>query len=138
MKFRITPLLLLAGFTLAGAAHAAEPQASDTTYSTYAGVTVAIDAKTGKLRPLTAAESQRLSNKMLKTPQDRALAGRYAKQPRNAAETRATVRKSVRSGVSAKLPEDQMTQMNATVDAAGSVQLSEGDSPSAAAQEVTE
>ncbi len=67
MKVRIAPLMLLSGVALATTVHASEPaappaQSVDETTATaeYNGMKVAIDKKTGKLRPLTPAESREL------------------------------------------------------------------------------
>lgn len=125
MRICTTTALLLAGLTLGSAAHAAEPQQAPVTEGTYAGVRVAIDPATGKLRPLTAAENAKLSAAMV--GKNKAL-GAYQGQPRNSAEARLTKRVS-KNGVSVRLPADQMSQLEATVAADGSIVMTEGGAP---------
>lgn len=143
MRNRNTIAVLMAGLTLALAAQAAEPQHQAVTNPavtdpavtdiTYAGVRVAIDPQTGKLRPLTATESQALSAAMLKGNQR---VPRIGNQPRNAQEARATKRVHADGGVSVILPADQMSQIQATVGADGQVTLHEGAAPAARKEDI--
>jgi hypothetical protein len=134
MRNRTTITALLAGLTLGFAAHAAEPQDQPVTEVTYEGVRVAIDPATGKLRPLTAAENKALSAAML--GKKGKLAPRYANQPRNAAEARATRRVHADGSVSVRVPADQMSEMKATDGADGQVMLYEGAAPAVRKEEV--
>lgn len=131
MSNRMTVAALLAGLTLGSAAQAAEPQQPAVTEATYAGVTVGIDAKTGKLRPLTAVESKRLSDAMLNSKSPR-----FGNQPRNATEAGKTRRVHADGSVSVRVPADQMSQMQATVGADGQVMLYEGTAPAASKGEI--
>jgi hypothetical protein len=133
MRNRKTIAVLMAGLTLGFAAQAAEPQDQVVTDVTYAGVRVAIDPATGKLRPLTPAENQALSSAILK---DRKQAPRVAKQPRNATEAGATRRVHSDGSVSVRVPADQMSEMSATIGADGQVILSEGGTPAARKEEI--
>ena len=119
MKRLMIPMVLLGGLTLGGAALAAD---SATTQVTYAGVKVGIDAKTGALRPLTAAESRKL---------DLAMTG--GKQPHingvhfvTRQEAVASQKRTIGGGVSMKLPSDQKSNLTATKHADGSITFSEG------------
>jgi hypothetical protein len=138
MRNRMTVAALMAGLTLGSAAQAAEPQEPAVTEATYAGVTVGIDAKTGKLRPLTAAESKHLSDAMIgRTAIGKARpAAGQPNQPRNAAEARATKRVHADGSVSVRVPADQMSQIQATVGADGQVTLYEGTAPAVRKEEV--
>ena len=102
--------LLSAGLSLTVAAHAAEPPATDDTATGYfAGVKVAIDPATGRLRAPTANEIRQLRETAGATaPAAAAMRGKRA--PRNEAEARQTVRRhAARRGVIAAVPEDRMS-----------------------------
>ena len=131
MRNRKTIAVLLAGLTLGFAAQAAEPQ-EQVTDVTYAGVRVAIDPATGKLRPLTAAENKALSDAMLKSPRT----ARVGNQPRNATEAGRTRRVHADGSVSVRLPADQMSEVGATVGADGQVTLYEGAAPTVRKEEI--
>lgn len=131
MRNRITVAALMAGLTLGFAAQAAEQQEPAATETTYAGVTVGIDPATGKLRPLTAAESKRLSDAMVGKS-----AQRQGNQPRNATEAGKTRRVHADGSVSVRVPADQMSQINATVGADGQVTLYEGAVPAPRKEEI--
>ena len=131
MRNRKTIAVLLAGLTLGFAAQAAEPQ-EQVTDVTYAGVRVAIDPATGKLRPLTAAENKALSDAMLKSPRT----ARVGNQPRNATEAGRTRRVHADGSVSVRLPADQMSEVSATVGADGQVTLYEGAAPTVRKEEI--
>jgi hypothetical protein len=132
MRNRKTIAVLLAGLTLGFAAQAAEPQ-EQVTDVTYAGVRVAIDPATGKLRPLTAAENKALSDAMLKGSSRTA---RVGNQPRNATEAGRTRRVHADGSVSVRVPADQMSEVSATVGADGQVTVYEGAVPAVRKEEI--
>jgi len=116
--------LLSASLSLTVAAHAAEPPATDDTATGYfAGVKVAIDPATGRLRAPTANEIRQLRETAGATaPATAAMRGKRA--PRNEAEARQTVRRhATGSGVMAEVPEDRMSALVATQTADGRVVL---------------
>jgi len=133
MRNRITVAALMAGLTLGFTAQAAEQQEPAVTETTYAGVTVGIDPVTGKLRPLTAAESKLLSGAMIGKAKP---AAGQRNQPRNALEARATKRVHADGSVSVRVPADQMSQIEATIGADGKVMLHEGAAPAVRKEEV--
>ncbi len=122
MKIMIVTGLLLTGMTagLCLPAQADEPE-NATVEATVAGMKVGIDAKTGKLRPLTAAESQQLDQALTqgRKPQFAAGLARTFNQPADEAEARATARAIAGGGVSVKLPESQMSALSARQNSAG-------------------
>ncbi len=132
MRNRITVAALMAGLTLGLAAQAAEPQSPAVTETTYAGLTVGIDPVTGKLRPLTAAESKRLSTAIL----GKARGAGQPNQPRNAQEARATKRVHANGSVSVRVPVDQMSQIEARIGDDGKVTMYEGSAPVARKEEI--
>ena len=103
------------------------------------GVVVGIDAKTGKLRQLSDAEIQQLSQAA-----DRAMpAARrgandpFSKMPRTEVEARATMRMNAKGMMTMQVPESAMSSITATRAADGSIQISEDEGLKApAAQEV--
>ena len=101
---------------LAGSAIAADP-VSGTTQVTYNGMKVAIDAKTGALRPLTAAESRQL---------DSAMSGGKGLKLVSQAQAIASKKPIRGGGVAMKLPAALMSTMSAHVNADGSVTVTEG------------
>ena len=116
--------LLSAGLSLTVAAHAAEPPATDDTATGYfAGVKVAIDPATGRLRAPTAEEIRQLRETAgVTAPAAAAMRGKRA--PRNEAEARQTVRRhATGSGVMAEVPEDRMSALVATQTADGRIVL---------------
>ncbi|HEY5972044.1 MAG TPA: hypothetical protein VIT22_08735 [Pseudoxanthomonas sp.] len=141
MKLRFQPWWLISGVALAIAANAAEPPApvpaqdsTDATTATaeYNGMKVAIDRKTGKLRPLTAAESQQLDAMLTQQRRANPQAGRsgVAAAPATEAAAIANARHLPKGGTAMKLPESQMEYVIATRDADGNLVLrhsSEGD-----------
>lgn len=123
-----TTLLLLAGLSAGFAAHAAEPVADETAATgSYAGVTVAIDPATGRLRAPTAAEQAELraavSTRLRKAdPMSIARPG-----PRTLAEARLTMRRHPDGMMSMFVPEDMMSQLTATQLEDGSIVIGHGD-----------
>lgn len=116
MKHRTLPWLLLAGLTVAAAAHAGEPVAADTGFNP--GMKAAIDPATGKLRQPTAAEMRALQVKAAQNP-----TGLRSNAPRNEAEARRTLRSLPNGGYKIRVPEDRMSTVTATVQADGSVRI---------------
>ena len=129
MRNRTTIAALTVGLTLGFAAHAQAAEGTNAvTETTYAGVTVGIDPATGRLRPLTAAESKALSDKMVTGRQANA-GSRLSTQPRTALEAGATRRVQKDGSVSIRVPSDQMSQVSAVVGEDGKVQMFEGSAP---------
>lgn len=134
--------VLLSGLALGVcmSAQAAEPQASTkqspTTEVTYSGMKVGIDAKTGKLRPLSVEESQQLDQMLTQGRQPTFAPGmaRTFNAPDDEAAARATVRRHAHGGVSVKLPESQMSTVSLHRDAAGQVRIEHSDDAGNAAQ----
>jgi hypothetical protein len=139
---KATPALLLAGLAVSAClqAQAAEPQAATQPQTATAdnAVMVGIDAKTHKLRPLTAAEANALAIRAAAMPRGK---GSWAKAPRTPAEARATLRHHG-SAMSMRVPTSAMSSVVATRGADGNLQITEtagDDQPSAPrSQEVTE
>ncbi len=119
MKRLMIPMVLLGGLTLGGAALAAD---SATTQVTYAGVKVGIDAKTGALRPLTAAESRKLDLAMTGGKQSHISSLHFVTRK----EALASQKRTIGRGVSMKLPSDQNVGLTATKHADGTISFSEG------------
>jgi hypothetical protein len=117
MRRLISVVMLASGMTLVGSAFAADP-VSQTTQVTYNGMKVAVDAKTGALRPLTAAESRQL---------DLAMSGGKGLKLVSPAQAITSKRPIRGGGVAMKLPETLMSTMTAHVNADGTVTISEGD-----------
>ena len=144
---KATSALLLAGLAVSAClqAQAAEPQATqpqataDATDATNA-VMVGIDAKTGKLRPLTAAEAKALSAKAAAMP--RQVSKSSTRAPRTPEEARATVRRHADGSMSMRAPLSAMSAVQAVRAADGSLQFLETDGNGAPAapqsQEVSE
>ena len=116
--------LLSAGLSLTAAATAAEPPATDDTATGYfAGVKVAIDPATGRLRAPTAAEIRQLRDAAGAAPA-RVTTTRGRRAPRNETEARQTLRRhATGAGVMAEVPEDRMSALVATQAADGRVVL---------------
>ncbi|WP_305804640.1 hypothetical protein [Stenotrophomonas sp. YIM B06876] len=102
-------------------------------------MSVGIDAKTGRLRPLTDAEILQLSQAA-----DRAMpAARpgatdlFSRMPRTATDARATMHMDRKGMLTMQLPLSAMSSMTATQGADGSLRISEDEGVSVpAAQEV--
>ena len=144
---KATPALLLAGLAVAAClqAQAAEPQATQQpqatadTADTASAVMVGIDARTGKLRPLTAGEARALAAKAATMP--RSKNSSFARIPRTDAEARTTVRHHANGGVSVRVPLSMMSEITVSRDAEGRLHSSEGnpgDSAPTTKQEVSE
>ena len=135
---KATPALLLAGLAVSAClqAQAAEPQATQAQAAIGAdnAVMVGIDAKTGKLRPLTATEARALAAKAAAMP--RQARSSSIKAPRTPEEARATIRRHANGTMSMRAPLSSMSAVQVVRAADGSLQFSEGDAdaPSVAAQ----
>jgi hypothetical protein len=121
---KVLPIAFLLGLGAAVAAQAAEPQpaAAEVTFS---GVKVGIDPHTGKLRPLTPAESRQL-DQVLTRGKKPAFAPRLAKSfvaPATEIESRRTVRSLRHGGVAVKLPASQMSTVSVHRNADGDAVL---------------
>ena len=140
------PASLLSGMALslclsAQAAETPAPQAKQPVPQAQAGtsndVNVGIDARTGKLRPLTAAESKALADKA--NAMQKRSDSQWDKAPKTAAEARATLRTHAGGAASMRVPTDAMSSMTVSRDADGKLSFSETDAhPAAATQEVGE
>ncbi len=139
------PASLLSGMALSLclSAQAAEAPASQKEPASQAqsgagnDVNVGIDAKTGKLRPLTAAESKALADKA--NAMQKRGDSQWDKAPKTAAEARATLRTHPGGAASMRVPTDAMSSMTVSRDADGKLLFSEDDAhPAAATQEVGE
>lgn len=135
---KATSVLLLAGLAATAClqAQAAEPQPA--TGADNASM-VGIDAKTGKLRPLTASEARSLATRAAAMQrQSRSL----AKAPRTPAEARATLRRHGSHSASMRVPTSALSSVMATRNVDGSLRISETDGDAAPApskaQEVSE
>lgn len=124
---KATPALLLAGLAVSAClqAQAAEPQATQAQAAIGAdnAVMVGIDAKTGKLRPLTAAQARALSAKAAAMPRGQNV---FAGVPRTDAQVRASVRHHASGTTSARAPLSSMSQISVTRGADGQLQAREG------------
>lgn len=114
--------LMVSSLVLGATAIAAEQGPAEEV--TVSDMKVAIDPRTGKLRPLTAAESKALSAAMLKS----GYAG-FKGQPRTEQEARATKRVRADGSVQVKVPATQMSEMRVVQDADGTLRMYEGDVP---------
>ena len=132
MKLRFHPWWLISSMALAISAHATQPAPSahgedaDAATATveYNGMKVGIDKKTGKLRPLTAEESQQLD---IILTQQRA-SGMVRKSgvvpaPANEADAVATTRRTSSGAMAMKLPQSQMEYITTKRDANGNIVL---------------
>ncbi|MDB6163956.1 MAG: hypothetical protein JWL98_1388 [Xanthomonadaceae bacterium] len=115
MRRFASSLMITMAVGWAGAALAADPPQANAEVS-YNGMKVAIDAKTGALRPLTAQESRNL---------DLAMSGGKGLKMVTLQQAIASKKKLVGGGVGMKLPAELMTTLTATVKPDGSVALSE-------------
>lgn len=122
---KATPALLLAGLAAVAClqAQAAEPQATQPQTDAGNAVMVGIDAKSGKLRPLTAAETRALAKKAAAMPRG---AANWALAPQTPAQARATLRKLPDGSMSMRTPISAMSSSRAVIDANGNLIFSEG------------
>lgn len=132
------PAVFLLGLGVAIAAQAAEPQpaAAEVTFS---GVKVGVDPHTGKLRPLTPAESRQLDQVLTRGRQPVYAPGlaRSFAAPATEVESRRTVRALARGGVAVKVPATQMSKVSAHLDDGGdAVIVHDGEQLPTQAQEV--
>lgn len=134
---KCTTLFLLAGLSVGFAAHAAEPVADDTTATgSYAGVTVAIDPATGRLRAPTSAEQAKLRTAVssrLRTADPMSIA---KPGPRTVAEARRTMRRLPNGAMSMHVPEELMSSVTAHQREDGSIVIGHGDAHAAPASTV--
>jgi hypothetical protein len=125
---------LIAGLALmlCASAYAADPK-TGTQEVMFAGVKVGIDAKTGRLRPLTADESRQLDQKLTQGQQPRYApnVARSFKAPATDVAARSTARPTAHGGVSVKVPESQMVMITAHRDADGAMRIVHGDDAAA-------
>lgn len=141
---KATPALLLAGLAVSAClqAQAAEPQATQAQAAADTGnaVMVGIDARTGKLRPLSPAEVRALAGKAAAMQRQGVAATRNT--PRTMDEARLTQRRHPNGAMSIRAPLSTMTYMQATRAADGSLRIGEtnGDAQPVApqTQEVSE
>lgn len=113
------PLLLLAGAAASFGVHAGEPAPAGETTGTFAGVTVAIDPSTGRLRQPTAAELAELRAKM-----PRASSGALPQYtPKTRAEAERTMRRHKDGHVSMQVSEDMMSYLVATQQEDGTLRI---------------
>jgi hypothetical protein len=124
---KCTTLLLLAGLSAGFAAHASEPAAADSDATgTFAGVTVAIDPATGRLRAPTASEQAALRSAATRMRTDTSMS--LAKPgPKTRAEAERTMRRHPDGRVSMQVSEDMMSNVTATQQADGSIVITHGD-----------
>lgn len=131
---KCTTLLLLAGLSVGFAAQAAEPAASEAHETgSYAGVTVAIDPATGRLRAPTASEQAQLRAAMstrmrAADPMSIARPG-----PRTRAEAERTTRRHPDGHVSMQVSDDMMSHVIGTQLEDGSIVIGHGDADGHAA-----
>jgi hypothetical protein len=123
MRIRTTSLLLLAGLT-AAAAHAGEPATHSDATGHYAGVTVAIDPATGRLRAPTAAEQAALRARAPRASSEMSTA---KPGPRTRAEAERTMRRHKDGRVSMQTSDDMMSHVVATQKADGSIVIQHAD-----------
>src|SRR5690606_15021305 len=135
-----TTLLLLAGLSAGFAAHAAEPATADAPATgSYAGVTVAIDPATGRLRAPTAAEQAALQKatvaaSRLRTADRMSIA---KPGPKTRAEAERTTKRHRDGRVSMQVSEDMMSYVTATQLEDGSIVIGHGDAHGHAAPATT-
>ncbi len=146
MQLRFKPWWLVSAVALAVTANAGQPATTEalqnradtgTATAEFNGMKVAIDRKTGKLRPLTQEESQELESMLTQqrraTPQGRSSA---AMAPATEADAMASARRLPNGATAIKLPQSQMEYVTATQDADGKLVLRHS-SDDAAAQELS-
>ena len=129
---KATPALLLAGLAVSAClqAQAAEPQANQPQAAVGIdnAMMVGIDARTGKLRPLTPAEARALSAKAANMQRQGIAHARSA--PRTMEDARATQRRNANGAMSIRAPLSTVTYVQATRSADGRLSIGEtqGDS----------
>jgi len=136
MKRIFSPWLLLSALLVSLAAHGVEAQnrtiaQQEESEAVSADVKVGIDPKTGKLRPLTAAESSRLSEAArasAATQRTPSYIARYGRQPANEQEARLTKRTRADGSVAVRAPASLMNEITASFDENGNLVITEGDS----------
>ncbi|MBJ6981771.1 hypothetical protein [Luteimonas sp. MC1572] len=124
---KCTTLLLLAGLSAGFAAHASEPAVADSDATgSLAGVTVAIDPATGRLRAPTASElaSLRAAASRMRTDNSMSIA---KPGPKTRAEAERTMRRHPDGRVSMQVSDDMMSNVTATQQADGSIVITHGD-----------
>lgn len=114
-RLTIISIALLGGLTLCGAAQAGDPS-QDTTNIGYSGLKAGIDPSTGRLRPLSGAESRQLDIKVAANPRLKLV---------NRQQVPATRKSIAGGGVSVKVPVEVMSSIMATRRADGTIVLSE-------------
>ncbi len=117
-------------------AEATQPVAGQAQAGTSNDVAAGIDAKTKKLRRLTAAESRALAEKAAAMP--RRAGSQWDNAPKTASEARATQRIHAGGAVSMRVPTEAMSQLMVSRDANGQLHFSEGDTAHQVTQEVSE
>lgn len=123
-----TTLLLMAGMSVGFAAHAAEPMKAKTaTAGSYAGVTVAIDPATGRLRAPTAAEQAQLRTAVSSRARKADPMSIAQPAPLTRAEAERTMVRHADGRVSMQTSEDMMSYVTATQLEDGSIVISHGD-----------
>ena len=134
---KCSALILLAGLAAGSTAFAAEPVADEASATgSYAGVTVAIDPPTARLRAPTAAEQAKLrvavpSRIRTADPMSIAKPG-----PKTVAEARRTLRRDSRGVMSMHVPEELMSHVTARQLEDGSIVISHGHDDAAPASTV--
>ena len=127
MRSMMVPLVLLGGLTLAGSALAADAAPQDVAVQASASK-VAIDPVTGKRRPITAGESRALdvqaANAMRAAQRSRKSKGGI-RAPATQAESLASA-KTVHGYLRFEVSDEDLSSVNASVNAAGKVVVSEG------------
>jgi hypothetical protein len=120
---RAFPMVLLCGLGLGVSAHATEPPASTTVM--FSGVKVGVDPKTGRMRPLTPAESRQLDQALTrgKKPSYPPGLARSFNPPATEVESRLTVRALAHGGIAVKLPAEQYSTVSATRTVTGEVEI---------------
>ncbi len=129
MRTRLLAAAALPGLlAICCAASAAEP-ANGTTEVMFSGLKVGIDANTGRLRPLSVAESKHLDQMLTqgRKPTFAPQIARSFKAPANEAAARLTARPLRGGGTSAKVPESMMTSVVAHRDASGQLVIEHAD-----------
>ena len=130
MGTRITATAALPGLLLAFccAANAAEPAKAPVTEVTYGGIKVAIDSVTGKLRPMSEAESAALDRVVMSTQSKAATAGpKRISMPASIPAALQTQRAVRGGGKAMKVPMSEMSHVVATIDASGEANVQHGD-----------
>jgi len=134
---KCSTLLLFAGLAAGSTAFAAEPVAGETSATgSYAGVTVAIDPATGRLRAPTAAEQAKLRTSVSSRIRAADTMSIARPGPKTIAEARRTMRRDASGMMSMQVPEELMSQVTAHQLEDGSIVISHGDAHAAPASTV--